>query len=173
MRKSVISLCLTLMLSACSWENTLHGAARTPEYMRLQDRFKVDNAPRWRLADDASIALADDGQVPQNWLDAASAGVATVFAVQPVAQYQLRVLWPQAPAAASQSTTDKAGFFDFIKAPDVPDAQSLVVQLEDEHGGYITTMRLHIVPELWGTAWHDMSVLQDSFEFLARSLRGS
>ena len=168
-----------LLTTSCAWQNTVHTIAQTPEYLRLDERIWVENAPRWRLPADAQLSVVDDGESPHQWVEAATAGVTEVFSGSAnQASYKLEVRWPIGPAPTDKETgeetedPDRAGLMDFVHLPKIPAVQRLNVKLLDHQGQFIASMNLHISPEVWGPTWQDMNLLQYSFAQLASTLRG-
>lgn len=167
-------LLATAGLFGCSWQNTLHTAAKTPDALRLDEHVWVSNPPRFRLSSDAHVVLVDDGATPSAWVDAADAGLARVFAKGAGAHYRLLVDWPapvQEPVRIKQSGF-KAGLLGLTDMPSVPPRQALSVMLQDPDGQMIASMDLNISPTLWGAAWSDPELLGTSFVRLAEVLTG-
>jgi hypothetical protein len=172
MLKIIIGWVGILLTTSCTWQNTVHTIAQTPEYLRLDERVWVQDAPRWRLPATASVSVVDDGETPKQWVDAANAGVAQIFPGSGnQARYSLDIQWP-VDSSESVAQADKTRLMDFIQIPQIPALQSLNVTLLDHEGQFVTTMNLHISPEVWGPTWQDMDLLQYSFTQLASTLRG-
>ena len=170
-------LILCACLTACSWQNTLHTASKTPDVLRFDEHVRVTNPPRFRLPAHAHVVLVEDQAAPLIWNHAADAGLARVFAsITPTGAAPYRV-WVvsglgQSTQVAPRESGFKAGLLGFTEMPKVPPRQALAVQLQDPNGQLIATLNLHISPALWGPAWSDPQLLGDSFSQLAQVLTG-
>ena len=178
MRSTFLSILLMLLLSGCTWQDTLSEIGAAPEYLRLTPVHEVVNPLRWRLSAAAEVHVAAAGPAPQHWTDAAVDGVGRVFpraGTAPV--FTLEVHWPRqaaveelAPAGASNGT--RAGLFGFLEMPSLPSTGQLDVSLRDAHGRHLHQLALRIKPELWGKAWSEPAHIEAAFAHLANHLRG-
>ncbi len=167
-----------VLLPACSWQNTLHQAAMTPNLLRLNASTQLQGAPRFVLPADAGLQIFDDHTTPKAWLHAANLGVGEVFSAHATSGsnriYALQVIWPNQQQAqqGSQQTSKTIGLFGFTELPKPPPVQPLPIKLLDSRGTAIAHMNLHISPALWGPTWQNPEILQSSFRTLAEALQG-
>lgn len=176
--KYLVAILAVALLSACSWQNTLHQVGMAPDVLRLNASTQLHGAPRFVLPADSALQIVDDHITPAAWLNAASLGVGEVFDSQAASgstrAYALKVSWPnqQQPEQAGQQTSKTVALLGFTELPKPPPVQPLPIKLLDNRGTAIAHMSLHISPALWGPTWQNPELLQSSFRTLAEALQG-
>lgn len=145
----------------------------------MSDRIWVEQAPRWRLSPDTSLALSTTASASQDWIDAANSGLGQYFStIDTHPDMHLMVLWPQGPAtgqapeSALRAKSYAATMVGMLAMPEIPATQALTIHAIDARGQVLQRMQLRINPKLWGTSWHDPELIEAAFAHLAKVLQG-
>ncbi len=174
-----LAFSVSVLSGACTWQDTLHQASQAPEYLRMSDRIWVEQAPRWRLSPDTSLALSTPASVSQDWVDAANSGLGQYFSIIDThPDVHLKVFWAQGPATdqapetALRENSYAATMVGMLGIPEIPASQALTIHASDARGNVLQRMQLHINPKLWGASWYDPALIEVAFAHLAKVLQG-
>ncbi len=174
-----VVVAVSVLSGACTWQNTLHQASQAPQYLRISDRVWVEQAPRWRLGPNTSLALSIPASASQEWIDAANSGLRQYFSTTDThPDMRLMVLWPQDPAKGQapelvlREKSYAASMVGMFEMPEIPATQALTIHAIDARGELLQRMQLRINPKLWGTSWHDPELIEVAFAQLAKVLQG-